>query len=161
MDEAANFWNHKHPLSAKYEELYEQQVPDSGGASTVVGELLRAASRIGYDWYNNGWGCNNWSGAVNYIRKHMNELPLEADVIRKLNHELDYVYEYSHGEPAPHDEDRAEFAITTITEIVVQGILDTNPAKWTTKSADDDMFELQEESYFEKRNYFSDDEEEY
>jgi hypothetical protein len=44
-------------------------VPVSGAAPTVEGELLRAASRLYYDWYNNGFG-NNTSGAANFIKNY-------------------------------------------------------------------------------------------
>jgi len=155
--EYPDFWNGKHPLAEKAEELYNKLVPAVGKADSVVGELLRASSRIGYDWYNNGWGCNNWSGAVSFISKNVRDhLELTNDEFLKLEHELNYVYEYSHGEPAPHNEDRANVAVTTIHELVVQGILNTSPVDWMPN--DGDMFDLQEEDY---RGSYDDEDEEY
>lgn len=41
-------------------------VPDEGPAPTLEGEMLRAASTLYYDYYNNGM-CNNTSGAANFL----------------------------------------------------------------------------------------------
>ena len=54
---------------SEYQQLWNQLVPASGVAPTVEGELLRAASRLYYDWYNNGFG-NNTSGAANFIKNY-------------------------------------------------------------------------------------------
>jgi hypothetical protein len=54
---------------SEYQQLWNQLVPASGAAPTVEGELLRAASRLYYDWYNNGFG-NNTSGAANFIKNY-------------------------------------------------------------------------------------------
>jgi hypothetical protein len=35
-------------------ELFEELVPDTGKADTVAGEIIRAVSRIGYRYYNDG-----------------------------------------------------------------------------------------------------------
>lgn len=35
-------------------EMFEEHVPMSGPAKTVGGEIVRAMSRIGYRWYNDG-----------------------------------------------------------------------------------------------------------
>lgn len=163
MTEIATFWNDKHTLAKKANELFEQLVPGSGKCDSVVGELLRASTRIGYDWFNNGWGCNNWSGAVQFIREYQDHLPLGLEVALKLDLELDFVYEFSHGEPAPHNQDRATAAVTTIHEIIVQGILDTSPVDWANNTVD--MYELSEEDYIpeeeEEDEYNEEDDDEY
>ena len=38
----------------KLETLFDQLVPHSGNAGTLNGEMVRAANRIGYRWYNDG-----------------------------------------------------------------------------------------------------------
>ena len=38
----------------KFNALFEELVPASGPAPTVAGEIIRAFSRIGYRWYNDG-----------------------------------------------------------------------------------------------------------
>jgi hypothetical protein len=60
------YWDHSSPLAAKQEELTNALVPDSGKADTLGGEALRAANRLYYDAFNNGW-CNNTSGAWNFL----------------------------------------------------------------------------------------------
>ena len=52
-----------------YQDVWNQLVPGSGPAPTLEGELLRAASRLYYDWYNNGFG-NNTSGASNFLANY-------------------------------------------------------------------------------------------
>lgn len=157
MTEIANFWNDQHPLAKKASELFEQLVPSSGKCDSVVGELLRASNKITYDWFNNGWGCNNWSGAVCFLREYHDHLPLDAAQALKLEHELNYVYEFSHGEPSPHNEDRATAAVTTIHEIIVQGILDTSPVDWESNTVD--MYELSEEDYVPEEDYYGEEDE--
>lgn len=145
MTELATFWNDKHPLTAQANALFDALVPDSGYCSTVVGELLRASTKISYDWFNNGWGCNNWSGAVVFIRQNYKALQLSEENVKRLKQALSYVIEYSHGEPSPKNEDRADENVTTIHEIIVQGIIDTPFYAW--KANTQDMYELSEEDY--------------
>jgi len=140
-----NFWDNNHPLAAQAEALCTALIPDRDNCDTLQGEFLRASSKISYDWYNNGWGCNNWSGAVVFLQKFVGTLPNPPapEVLKKLDHELNYVHDYSHGEPAPHNDERAEFAIVTIHEIVVQAVLDNPTAIVNTR----DMFDFQEEAH--------------
>ena len=42
-------------------------MPTSGKCDTVAGEILRAASKLLWDFNNNGVGWNNTSGALNYL----------------------------------------------------------------------------------------------
>jgi hypothetical protein len=128
MKEIPNFWDKTHPLSEKAEALFEQLVPSSGNCTTLQGELLRASSKIGYDWYNNGWGCNNWSGAVIFLRDHIADLPAMAPDAKsdEFHNALREVHEFSHGEPADISDYRADVLVTAIHEYVVKKIL-ANP----------------------------------
>ena len=83
------YWNHSGKYQKISERLFEHLVPVEGMCNTVEGELLRAIGNIYYDFYNNGWGCNNFSGAVNYLRVY-NMISLE---------EKSKLHDYSHGEP--------------------------------------------------------------
>lgn len=143
----ATFWNEKHPLSKQANALYSQMVPMSGNSTSLQGELLRASSRISYDWFNNGWG-NNWSGAVKFLENNFIKLPNqpEADIIKELKKELAFVLNYSHGEPCPSNNDYKSKVYSTVTkihEIVVTAIL-ANPDLINNT---DDMFNYQEEEY--------------
>lgn len=145
MKEIPNFWDKTHPLSEKAEELFEQLVPASGNCETLQGELLRASSKIGYDWYNNGWGCNNWSGAVIFLREHIADLPaMAADANSDAFHNaLREVYQFSHGEPVEISDHRADVLVTTIHEYVVKKIL-ANPEPIPTTL---DMWDFGEPAY--------------
>ena len=128
MQDLPNFWDQTHPLSKQSEELFEQLVPGSGNCQTLQGELLRASMKIGYDWYNNGWGCNNWSGAVVFLRDHIADLPaMHADPKSdEFHNALREVHQFSHGEPARISDHRADVLVTTIHGYVVSKIL-ANP----------------------------------
>lgn len=52
-----SMWDRKSPFWARYQELWEELVPDSGMCQTTYGEALRCIARLYYDCYNNG-SCN-------------------------------------------------------------------------------------------------------
>lgn len=148
MNSTPNFWDKSHPLSEHYQKLVSDLLPDYGYAETLQGELIRAVSRIGYDWYNNGWGCNNWSGAVIFLQEKFSELPIQLqdiNAIANFHAALDRVHEYSHGEPVRTPDVKIEKWVTTIIEVVTQAILD-NPKPIDNT---DDMFNYQEKPYHE------------
>ena len=47
-----SYWNNNGAYSKELLELYYKLVPDIGDAQTVHGELVRAVSRLGYEYYN-------------------------------------------------------------------------------------------------------------
>lgn len=151
------FWNEQHPLSQKAQELFEKLVPGDGYSDSLQGELLRASMRINYDWFNNGWGCNNWSGAVNFIETNFTKLPNLPDdmFVQQLMKELHFVHQYSHGEPCNYRHGGTVCTtVTKIHEIIVNAVL-ANPKLIANK---EDMFDYQEEDYIPN---YDDEEEEY
>ncbi len=151
------FWNDEHPLSAKANELFTALVPDEGHCETLQGEMLRASTKISYDWFNNGWGCNNWSGAVVFISKyyHLFQNPLDKFFIDELMLTacLNYVHGYSHGEPCTQDYDgKVCETVTKIHEIIINTII-ANPEPIANPC---DMYDLQESQY---NDYSEDDDE--
>ena len=50
------YWNDDGKYQKAYSNLWEKLVPARGEAETVRGELLRAASKLYYDLFNNGLG---------------------------------------------------------------------------------------------------------
>lgn len=52
-----NYWNNTGLYQEDYNDLYKKHVPASGPAATLNGELIRAISRLSYEYYNNG-NCN-------------------------------------------------------------------------------------------------------
>jgi hypothetical protein len=165
MTEIANFWNDKHPLAAIATAKYDELVPGQGNCETFQGEMIRASGRISYDWYNNGWGCNNWSGAVQFIAQNFAKFPVQPapEVVKDLIDSLKVVAEFSHGEPMYMADSRATALVTRIHEIVVQALID-NPEPIANT---EDMFEYQEDDYVpepedeeeEEEEEFNDDEE--
>lgn len=52
-----SYWNNSGAYQKEYDKLYEKLVPSQGEAKTLNGELIRSASRLYYDYCNNG-NCN-------------------------------------------------------------------------------------------------------
>jgi hypothetical protein len=156
----ATFWNEQHPLSKKAQALYDKLVPDHGSCDTLQGELIRSSNKITYDWFNNGWGCNNWSGAVRFIQANFTKLPNLPDAmfVEQLMKELEYVSQYSHGEPCSMKYDgKVCMTVTKIHEIVVNALL-ANPTPIENK---DDWLKYQEDRYeapYEEEEEYDDEE---
>ncbi len=61
------------------EDLFEELVPTSGQSETVAGELVRAANRLGYRWYNDGdkcysgYGIETCGNAINYLCEFLDD----------------------------------------------------------------------------------------
>ena len=51
------YWNDDGIYQKEFTRHYDWYVPNSGDAPTIHGELLRAVSRLNYDYFNNG-NCN-------------------------------------------------------------------------------------------------------
>jgi len=52
-----SYWERNGKYQKQYDDMYSKLVPDSGSAETLNGELLRSASRLTWEFYNNG-NCN-------------------------------------------------------------------------------------------------------
>ena len=52
--EEHSYWNHNGELQELYDKLSEELVPDVGNCKTLQGEVLRAASKLYYRWFNDG-----------------------------------------------------------------------------------------------------------
>jgi len=142
FDYANQEWGCPNELRAQYDKLSDELIPDMGKCETVNGELLRAANKICWDYFNNGWGCNNWSGAVIYLFRR---LCLDQAVCDALSH----VYGYSHGEPVADLEEQYTSgdihaaACYVIMKAVLEAIT-ANPAPVPNAV---DMYDLTEPSY--------------
>lgn len=71
INERSDYWNQTSPNFPEYQSYWNELVPDEGEANTLQGELLRMASRIMYDYYNNGFG-NDKSEEAMFLNKHQN-----------------------------------------------------------------------------------------
>ena len=54
---AKSYWDEEGQLQLEYDKLYNELVPASGEAENLFGEAVRAVSRLGYEYLNNG-NCN-------------------------------------------------------------------------------------------------------
>ena len=52
-----SYWDGTGQYQTEYKTLCDNLVPDSGSAATLHGELIRAITRLSYEYYNNG-NCN-------------------------------------------------------------------------------------------------------
>ena len=52
-----SYWDHEGQFQKEYDELYDELVPESGRAKNLFGEAIRAVSRLGHEYLNNG-NCN-------------------------------------------------------------------------------------------------------
>jgi len=72
-----SFWNNNHELSAENDRLWGKYVPSMGESKFLETELFRALSRLAYDWYNNGWGCNNKTPELFFLHEYEYCLAIE------------------------------------------------------------------------------------
>lgn len=59
VDTSQAYWDNNGKYQEQYDKAWEQLIPAQGEAKDGWPEALRAISRIGYDYYNNGF-CNLW-----------------------------------------------------------------------------------------------------
>lgn len=64
-----SYWNHTGAYQPEYNRLYVDLVPSSGCSETLNGELVRAISRLSYEFYNNG-NCNACEQEWGIEREH-------------------------------------------------------------------------------------------
>ena len=60
-DTSQAYWDNEGKYQEQYNRAWKQLIPSEGEAKDGLPEALRAISRIGYDYYNNGF-CNLWQG---------------------------------------------------------------------------------------------------
>ena len=50
--------------------LFKKYIPSYGKSKYLETELLRASNKVIYDHYNNGWGGNNISAALDFLHRN-------------------------------------------------------------------------------------------
>ena len=92
MSKTGAYWDNEGKYQAEYDAAWKALIPASGEAKDGLPEALRAISRIGYDYYNNGF-CNLWrewddgdiemdsyyEDLVDYLRYQVSSLKLYND----------------------------------------------------------------------------------
>ena len=129
-----NYWDGNAKHQKQYQRLWDNFVPLTGSCSTVAGELIRAAGRLTYDFYNNGMG-NNTSGAINFLKHH--------GVVDSKT--FSAIHEYSRGAlyEGNYGADRLHNAIIRMTDRTVEFIL-ANPDLESLDNTDN-LFDFEEE----------------
>lgn len=65
MSKTGAYWDNEGKYQTEYNEAWRQLIPANGEAEEGLPEALRAISRIGYEYYNNGF-CNLWTAHQEY-----------------------------------------------------------------------------------------------
>ena len=65
MSKTGAYWDREGKYQEQYDAAWKQLIPFEGEADDGLPEALRAISRIGYDYYNNGF-CNLWRSSEAY-----------------------------------------------------------------------------------------------
>lgn len=120
-------------MSATFERIFEELVPQSGKCDTVAGEMIRAAGRLRHDFYNNGMG-NNTSGALKFLRE-------KSAIDREL---FEYVLPYTTGRvyQGKYENDLFHIAIDRIVEMTTK-MVTFNPQLMTMENTED-MFDYED-----------------
>ena len=78
VDTSQAYWDNNGKYQEQYDKAWEQLIPAQGEAEDGWPEALRAISRIGYDYYNNGF-CNLWKMWEEYDGdEHYNDYVMDS-----------------------------------------------------------------------------------
>ena len=127
------YWHNAGKYQADYARLCDELIPGMGAADTVAGEMLRSATRLAHDLYNNGMG-NNTSGAVNFLKA--------KGAIDSKTHAT--IYDYTRGQlyDGRYKGDSLQVAVEHAIDSVMELIL-ANPVL-TTQPNTEDMFDYED-----------------
>ena len=144
------YWN----STGKHQEVYQATLidlmPPSGPASTVEGEMLRASTKLYYDYYNNGF-CNNTSGASNYLK--ICNSAFKLDIAKEL------LVISNENNTGGYTSAKLEVELEAVANAVIEYIIARNGA-YTPHT--DDMFNYQDNDFDsdEWDDFYAEDDEE-
>lgn len=124
----SGYWGDTGKYSKEWDALYDKLVKPSGKSTTIAGEAMRAASKLCYECYNNGWG-NNVSGAYFYLRSFFDKYEVDFE-------EFSY-FEDPSFDGRFQDEEKEGNLIDQMVENVYTIITKTYPSLQTTKNSKD------------------------
>jgi hypothetical protein len=122
------------PDTTDFDKLWDTLVPRSGHCDTYAGELIRAAGRLQYDFYNNGMG-NNTSGCVNFLKRE--------SVITDEIWETVHYYSVGRFYQGGYEGDEMHNSINEIVRMTTELVM-TNPQLMTIENSVD-CFDLDDE----------------
>ena len=144
---ASSYWDQVGKYQDLYNELFQQLVPSAGKCATVEGELLRAASKIYYDYYNNGFG-NNWSGPWKFLEQFTGKI--------NISKELDLLKPYSRGRMGHGG--HIDSTLDSLVDKVMEYLQSKN-GEFSPNTSD--MWDLQEPDNLGEPEFLDDEEEDY
>ncbi len=124
--------NNKGQYQSEFDRL-SKLMPMLGNSNVVAGEMIRAATRLVYDYYNNGM-CNNTSGALEYLYDK-----------RVVNYDVYYTLGPICVNEGYTSENLDEMLDQIVDNVVVHIL--ANP-ELETKENTEDMFDYQQESEY-------------
>jgi hypothetical protein len=148
LTESQKYWGSGEPHHNEYSALFKKLVKPSGTSDTVEGELLRAANKIYYDYYNNGFG-NNWSGPLSFLVDH---------ATFNMKKEESILDPYSTGKISGGDDPAIEAALDSLMDKVIAQI---KAAGENLTPNEEDMYDNQAPDYVDHDDENGDDEDEY
>jgi len=90
--DTGSYWDHKGKYQKEYDAAWEALIPASGEAKHGWPEALRAISRIGYDYYNNGFGnlWQSWDDGDTVMDSYYEDMVdyLRSEIPRDMHKEL-------------------------------------------------------------------------
>lgn len=149
------YWNQKGQYQNEYEKLWESLVPISGHSDTLGGEVLRAATRIYHDGFNNGF-CNNTTGAWNYLMEYLVSGTSLDEARRKLVQSLNNIHECMNV--CYEDAEYYGVELDNIMDCAIEFNLNNEESKNREHSVKD-MFDYQEKTVYPEDDWDEDEEE--
>ena len=140
------YWNKQGRYQVEFDNLIGL-MPMVGNSPVLAGELIRAANRLAYDFYNNGMG-NNTSGAINFLKNHG---AIDPDV-------YNIVHPWTTGRiyNGDYDGDSLQLAIEQMIDSTVLMIV-RNP-QLITQHNEDDIFNYSDrDEYYDREREYEDD----
>jgi hypothetical protein len=87
-------------MSKEFFELFEKLVPESGQATTVQGELVRAIGRMADEFLTNGFA--NWDAGYErlseFALRHLTDSTFGPQTTTGIRRDIEYVQRYGRGE---------------------------------------------------------------
>lgn len=141
-------WLKNAEIENRLEKLFDEYVPSSGASKTVGGEIIRAVSRIGYRYFNDGdkIGMDSGNETCNCAGRYLKTVGFENEVALIWNGEVDNNFAFS---------DEYKERLNTFVEKCLEK-LESNHDLFKTENHDDMLNYRRDEDW----DYYDDDEDE-
>tara|TARA_R110000823_G_scaffold101636_16_gene218366 strand:+ start:31 stop:564 length:534 start_codon:yes stop_codon:yes gene_type:complete len=137
------YWEKQGEHEKEAQELMKLVEP-SGPSKTLRGELMRAVSKIYYDYYNNGFG-NTWEGPATLLMKHVH---FDSKIERMF-------YEHGGGITGEGFDELIEAMMSSVVEEIYE--MDDSPNTVDMWKVSYDSRRFQDDEYDETDDWSADD----